>query len=67
MREETLIDMLTVSGDNLNLAWHERRLILIAMIRTNFNFEEAKKLNCPEMTTESYERMFYRHHISLNG
>lgn len=33
----------------------EQRLILLALIRTNFNVAEAHKLNAPKMRLDSYK------------
>lgn len=44
------LDELLYIGDDINIERNKKSLILKALIKTNFNLEEAYKLNCPEQT-----------------
>jgi len=55
-----------LNKDNLNLEYNQRRLILLALIKTNYNIEEAYKLNNPsDMTLNSYRRRVNRYGLSF--
>lgn len=60
MKLEQLIASISSPKENLNLHWNAKRLIIIALIRSNFDIEEARKLNCPETEFETYRTMVYR-------
>ena len=64
--EETLKQML--SKDNLTIQHNERRLILLALIKSNYKIKEAYKLNNPSyMSIEGYTKKIYRYGISLTN
>ena len=55
-----------LNKNNLNLQYNERRLILLALIKTNYNIEEAYKINAPsDMTLNSYRRRVNRYGLSF--
>lgn len=65
-RKETIDEMLTFKKRDLNLFKNERRLILLAVIKANFNLKEAYKINNPKhISQDSYIRKYYRYNVKL--
>lgn len=52
---------------SLNLLRSERRLIILALIKSDWNTKKAFELNFPNptMTIDSYWKLIKRHHISV--
>ncbi len=65
MIEIDLRKILFVDKDSMRLEDNEKRLILIALIRTNFNAKEAYKLNCDGTyyTWYAYDKLWRKHFI----
>lgn len=53
----------------LNLALNERRLIILALLRSNWDAEKAFDLNYPRkyITLNGYRKILSKHHISLRN
>jgi hypothetical protein len=47
-------------AENLNLAYHEKRLITLALIKTNGNVTKAYQLNVPKVNYMSYRTYLYK-------
>ena len=63
-RTEEIKQMLTKKG--LNIFHEERRLILLAIIRANYNLEIAYYINQPStMQLEGYLKKFYRYEVAM--
>jgi hypothetical protein len=60
-----LMDMIRKDPNNLNLFWNERRLVILALLRSNFDLDKALELNCPGMLMETYKTKLYRLGIRL--
>ena len=53
---------LTKRTESLNLERNEKRLILLALIKTDFKAKDAFKLNCPEyITFDSYYKKILKY------
>lgn len=62
-------DCYTKGNPKLNLALNERKLLLKALFRSNWNVIEALKLNFPKenVSRDSYSKMLAKHHISIRN
>lgn len=63
-RTEEIKQMLTKKG--LNIFHEERRLILLAIIRANYDLETAYYINKPsELEISGYIKKFYRYAVPI--
>lgn len=59
-------DMLFLKEDNINIFENERKLILLAVIKANFNLKKAYEINAPKwLSYEGYIKKFYRYGVGL--
>jgi len=59
-----LIDLMKRT-ESLNLERNEKRLILLALIKTNFKAKDAYKLNCTEFVTfDSYYKKILKYFVT---
>jgi len=66
MKKETIEQMLISNQDNLNLFFNERRLIILALKKSNFNLQIACDFNFDNMELETYKNMLYtKYKLSL--
>lgn len=66
MHTSKLIDIqeiLTVDKSDLNIKTHEKRLIMLAFIKTNFHVRKSYKINCEgtRMTFACYDKTWRRY------
>ncbi len=63
---EEIVVMLTTTRANRNLFHNERRLVILALIRANYNYEEAFKLNdVRDMEMDGYLKKIYRYGVNI--
>ena len=68
MAEKTdeIIAMLTTNKKNLNIFHNERRLILLAIIKSNYHLPTAFKINAPKhMIYSGYLKKYYRYGVNI--
>jgi len=64
--EETIKEMLCIKKSNINIYENERRLILLAIIYSNYDLRKAFNINKPSHTSfDAYQKKFYRYGITL--
>ncbi len=53
----------------LNLALNERKLLIKAVLRSQWNIRKALKLNFPKenITEDAYRKILAKHHISIRN
>lgn len=65
-KTDEIIAMLTTNKNNLNIFHNERRLILLAIIKSNYHLPTAFKINAPSyMEYSGYTKKFYRYDINM--
>lgn len=59
-----IIAMLTTNKKNLNIFHNERRVVLLAVIKSDYNLRKAFKINDPKYLKYSgYVKKFYRYDV----
>ncbi len=63
---DTIKQMLQFKKKDLDLFKNERRLVLLAVIKANYNLTKAYEINAPaHMGLEGYIKKFYRYDITM--
>lgn len=66
MKQLNLTEILKNDKNNLNMEYHKRRLIVLAVVKPNYRLEVAYDLNAPyDMNYDSYVNRFYREGFTL--
>jgi hypothetical protein len=62
-------DCYAKGNPKLNLALNERKLLLRALLKANWNVVEALRLNFPKenVSRDSYSKMLAKHRISIRN
>ena len=53
-------EMIKNNPENLNIFWNERRLIILALLKTNFDLQKACELNFTNMELDVYRKLIHR-------